>query len=204
VLQPASSLGSPHSSDPRASSRRKWAPASVGFLLVDPSGRVISANADGRRILSYPATPRRRARTLAKSIGQLLAGSPNDSSRAEWWTELTSGRRCYRCRALFMTLQGERHTVFLIERTASRLPHVSRLFDEYHFTRREQETAALLAHGLTNKEIAARLGVSVNTVNLPQLVRPSCATYARVRAIGMYASHLPYEDLNSSWFFSKT
>jgi DNA-binding CsgD family transcriptional regulator len=166
VLQPASSLGSPHSSDPRASSRRKWAPASVGFLLVDPSGRVISANADGRRILSYPATPRRRARTLAKSIGQLLAGSPNDSSRAEWWTELTSGRRCYRCRALFMTLQGERHTVFLIERTASRLPHVSRLFDEYHFTRREQETAALLAHGLTNKEIAARLGVSVNTVKV--------------------------------------
>jgi DNA-binding NarL/FixJ family response regulator len=159
-------LGSPHSSDPRASSRRKWAPASVGFLLVASSGRVISANADGRRILSYPATPRRRARTLAKSIGQLLAGSPNDSSRAEWWTELTSGRRCYRCRALFMTLQGERHTVFLIERTASRLPHVSRLFDEYHFTRREQETAALLAHGLTNKEIAARLGVSVNTVKV--------------------------------------
>jgi DNA-binding NarL/FixJ family response regulator len=38
------------------------------------------------------------------------------------------------------------------------------LFDEYHFTPREQETAALLARGLTNKEIAARMGVSVNTV----------------------------------------
>jgi non-specific serine/threonine protein kinase len=36
--------------------------------------------------------------------------------------------------------------------------------DEYHFTRREQETAALLAKDLTDKEIAARMGVNVNTV----------------------------------------
>lgn len=31
-------------------------------------------------------------------------------------------------------------------------------------TPREQETVALLADGLTNKEISARMGVSVNTV----------------------------------------
>ena len=63
-----------------------------------------------------------------------------------------------------MALQGRRHTVLLIERTASKLRALSQLFEEYHFTRREQETAALLARGLTNKEIAARMGVSVNTV----------------------------------------
>jgi len=101
---------------------------------------------------------------LAKSIGQLLAGSPDGSSCAEWSTALTSGRRRYRCRALVMLLRGARHTVLLIERTAPMLPPVSRVFDEYHFTRREQETALLLAQGLTNKEIGARLGISVNTV----------------------------------------
>jgi DNA-binding CsgD family transcriptional regulator len=33
-----------------------------------------------------------------------------------------------------------------------------------HLTPREQETVRLLANGFTNKEIAARMGVSVNTV----------------------------------------
>jgi DNA-binding NarL/FixJ family response regulator len=125
---------------------------------------VINGNADAQQILSYPAMPRDPARTLAKRIRQLLADSPNVSSRAEWSTEFTSGRRRYRCRMLFMTVQAERYTVLLMERTASNLPPISRLFDEYHFTRREQETTALLAQGLTNKEIAARLEVSVNTV----------------------------------------
>jgi DNA-binding NarL/FixJ family response regulator len=35
---------------------------------------------------------------------------------------------------------------------------------ERRLTPREQETVALLATGLTNKEISARMGVSVNTV----------------------------------------
>jgi DNA-binding NarL/FixJ family response regulator len=157
----------PHRSDPRASARLKWAPAGVGFLLVDFSGRVVCANADARQILSYPAAQRRPEadhRMLAKRIGKLLAGSLHVSSRAEWSTQLTSGRRRYRCRAIPVALQGQRHTVLLIERTASKLQALSHSFDEYHLTPREQETAALLATGLTNKEIAARMGVSVNTV----------------------------------------
>ncbi len=35
---------------------------------------------------------------------------------------------------------------------------------EHRLTPREQETVTLLANGLTNKEISARMGVSVNTV----------------------------------------
>ncbi len=101
---------------------------------------------------------------LARSIGKLVAGSPHVSSRAEWSTQLTSGRRRYRCRAIPVALQGQRHTVLLIERTSSKLSALSHSVDEYHLTPREQETATLLAKGLTNKKIAARMGVSVNTV----------------------------------------
>lgn len=158
---------SPSNSDPRGSERLKWVPAGAGFLLVDSSGLVVCANADARQILAYPTALRRPEeddRRLADSIGKLLAGSPYVSSQAEWSTQLTSGRRRYRCRAIPVALQGQRHTVFLIERTASKLLALAHSLDEYHFTPREQETAALLSTGLTNKEIAARMGVSVNTV----------------------------------------
>jgi DNA-binding CsgD family transcriptional regulator len=156
-----------YGSGPRASARLKWAPAGAGFLLVDSSGRVVCANADGRQILSYRVAvrpPQEDDRMLARSIGKLVGRSPHVSSQAEWTTQLTSGRRKYRCRAIPVALQGQRHVVLLIERTISKLLALSHSFDEYHLTRREQETAALLAKGFTNKEIAARMGLSVNTV----------------------------------------
>lgn len=51
-----------------------------------------------------------------------------------------------------------------IERAASeRRAHVASRA-EHRLTPREQETVTLLANGFTNKEISARMGVSVNTV----------------------------------------
>jgi DNA-binding CsgD family transcriptional regulator len=154
-------------SSDRQASRVQWVPANVGVLLVGSSGRVLSANVEARQILGYPVSVRRSSednRALAKAIGKLIASSPSLSSRAAWSTELTSGRRRYRCRAIPVALRGQRQVVLLIERTSSKLAALTRLFDEYHFTRRERETAALLATGLTNKEMAARMGISVNTV----------------------------------------
>jgi DNA-binding CsgD family transcriptional regulator len=154
-------------SDSFASARLKWATARVGFVLLDCSERVIHANADARRILSPSAARHRgeeRERAFAKAVGRLLASFPNLSSQAEWSTDIMSGKRRYRCRTFVTTLEGERHTVLLIERTTAKLATLARVFDEYHFTPREQQTARLLAEGLTNKEIAARMGVSINTV----------------------------------------
>jgi DNA-binding NarL/FixJ family response regulator len=67
-----------------------------------------------------------------------------------------------------MTHEGSgrysRRLAALIERSASaRRTHVGPPA-EHHLTPREQETVRLLANGFTNKEIAARMGVSVNTV----------------------------------------
>jgi DNA-binding CsgD family transcriptional regulator len=154
-------------SDAFASTRLKWATARIGFVLLDSSGRIVHANSDARRILSYSAARRRGGehdRAFAKDVDRLLASFPNLSTQAEWSTDITSGNRRYRCRAFVTLLSGERHTVLLIERTTAKLAALARLFDEYHFTPREQQAARLLAEGLTNKEIAARMGVSVNTV----------------------------------------
>lgn len=156
----------PSASDRRAPAALKWVPEVVDFLVADASGRVVCANAHARRILSFPAAQRRRdedRRALARRIGELVARSSRTAARAVWSTQFTSGRRQYRCRAIPVALQGHRYTVILIERTP-RLPALSRSFDQYHFTPREKQTAELLAKGLTNKQIAARMGVSVNTV----------------------------------------
>jgi DNA-binding CsgD family transcriptional regulator len=153
--------------DLRASAALKWASAGAAFLVADASGRVVCANAAARRLLFYPAAPRRRdddSRMFARRISRLVARSPHGAPQAVWSTQITSGRRRYRCRAIPVALEGHRYTVLLIERTASRLSVLSHSFDEYHFTPREKQTVELLAKGLTNKQIAARMGVSVNTV----------------------------------------
>jgi DNA-binding CsgD family transcriptional regulator len=136
-------------------------------VLLDASGYVIHANPDARQILCYPATRQRvdaSDRSLAKSVGRLLASFPDLSSRDEWSTQIASGKRCYRCRAFATTLDRERRIVVLVERQMSKLVSLARLFDEHGLTPRERETAQFLGAGLRNKEIAARMGVSVNTV----------------------------------------
>ena len=142
-------------------------PACVGFLLVDSSGAVLSANAEGLRIFRYPRALQDQAdlkQVAKKMIGTLLVAPPNVSRRAGWSTELVSGTRRYRCRAIPLAVQEEGYTAILIERAPSKPLALDDLCDEHHLTRREQETVMLLARGLTNRQIAARMGVSVNTV----------------------------------------
>ena len=67
-------------------------------------------------------------------------------------------------RAMAVGPEKEGRLAVLIEREVSNPPALARSRDGHHLTPREQETVSLLARGFTNKEIAARMGVSVNTV----------------------------------------
>jgi DNA-binding CsgD family transcriptional regulator len=159
-----------HSADrpnPRAPARPNCSPTDVGFLLLDSSARVLCANTEARLILCYPAARQRAERSdqmLAKALGDLLADALNLPAQTEWWMQLTSGRRRYRCRVIAITVRREKRTVLLLERAASRPAAVFHLGDAHRFTPREREAVHLLAVGLTNKEIAERMRVSVNTV----------------------------------------
>lgn len=144
-----------------------WAPACLGFLLVDSAGAVLSANAEALRIVRYPGARQDQAelkQIVKKIIDALLVAAPSVSRPAEWFTHLKSGTRRYRCRAIPLALQEEGHMAILIERAASKPPALAGLCDKHHLTSRERETVRMLARGLTNKQIAARMGVSVNTV----------------------------------------
>ena len=74
----------------------------------------------------------------------------------------------YHCRAFPLpppscaALPG--HTVILLDCVQTGEHASSRLCAEFRLTRRESETIDLLALGLTNKEIAQRMGLSCNTV----------------------------------------
>jgi DNA-binding CsgD family transcriptional regulator len=133
------------------------------LLLVNSSGAVLSANAEAVRILSYTeALEVQFQQTLKKAIATLLG--PNASPEHGWSTLLVSGRRRYRCWGIPVGLEKERQLAVLIERVASKVRALAGARDQHDLTSREEETAVLLANGLTNKEIAARMGISVNTV----------------------------------------
>lgn len=157
-------------SNAQTSSVARPAPAHAGILVVGSSGAPLYANAEALRILWFPETLQPaaleqtlRSKALSREISARLTAS-NPRFRAERSTHLISGRRQYSCRHIAIRLEGERQTVVLIERAASESPALPSLCNGHRLTGREREMVALLAQGFTNKEIALRMAVSVNTV----------------------------------------
>ena len=85
-------------------------------------------------------------------------------------THLMSGRRRYSCRAFQLDSNRPGNSPTLTALVVERGPHlpVSRrqLGNAYRLTPRECQVTELLTLGLTNKEIAQRLGVTPNTVKM--------------------------------------
>jgi DNA-binding CsgD family transcriptional regulator len=79
--------------------------------------------------------------------------------------EVRLGGRCYSCRAFQLLGVGSAGgcVVVILEAGAHR-DCLASLLQEFHLTAREEEAVELLARGLTNKEIATSMRVSVNTV----------------------------------------
>lgn len=151
------------------------AASGVGLVLLDASLKVLYANGEAIRILAYPAAPpTRHARDphMTKKIrAQLESSRPSPAQPS--LTELSSGRRRYLCRAfalgpgsssLFTTASFQPSIAALIERSKRALAELAKVGDQFHLTPREREAMALLLHGLTSKQIAARMNVSPNTV----------------------------------------
>jgi DNA-binding CsgD family transcriptional regulator len=52
----------------------------------------------------------------------------------------------------------------VLERGGTSTPAVAGVSERFHLTERERQVVEFLIQGLTNKEIAARMGISPNTV----------------------------------------
>ena len=147
--------------------------SALGFLVTSPDCKFLCANEEARSILAYPGRQTRQsiADGFEKKLRRRLLGTKDSQSGANWsppTIQFKSGRRTYFCRAFFLDdpkSAPEGSTVLVVlERGTSGSCALSQITQEFHLTRRERETVTLLLQGLGNKEIAERLGISVNTV----------------------------------------
>jgi DNA-binding CsgD family transcriptional regulator len=160
----------------------------VGFLLIDEDLSPVVFNAEAVRILAYPSNPetlRDSAALLVDKIrGSLVALREQPYPLV---SEFKSGKRRYLCRAFLMDPYGERPSepsaALLLERYLSGPTPLHRI-SEFQFTPRQREAIELLMHGLTNKQIADRMAISLHTVkSLFRLVMLKLGVTSRVEIV---------------------
>src|SRR5437870_204277 len=167
----------------------------VGFLLIDSLRRPIYANADGARILLYPAKPGDNS-SLKPLLGNKIRATLPQTGvpQTDFHTVFLSGRRRYLCRAFHFgarsTGSAQGNTALLLERIVQGRLDTSEIAQQFCLTPREQETMELLMLGLSSKEIASRMSISPNTVKaFLRLVMFKMGVTSRSGVVGKILAH---------------
>jgi DNA-binding CsgD family transcriptional regulator len=164
------SKGTPKAATEQEEAQQKLSSAVgiLGLLLFDSTLCPTFVNDEAIRILAYPRHQEGMPcpeEVLARMI-QSLDLKPQGILEKYLIKRFMSGRRHYTCRLLPISLSRrslqQPVMVLLIERN-SLSADLSAIADKFNLTRREYEAVHHLARGLTNKEIAARMGISSNT-----------------------------------------
>jgi DNA-binding CsgD family transcriptional regulator len=147
----------------------------TGFLLLDAALKPLYVNAEAGEILFHPEKPKKAkdfADQLASKI-RTMAASEGPSGRLSLCNEFLSGRRHYVCRFFDAGVLGnksrgsnESSLVVLLERSPEAAADFPKICHQYHLSQREGEAVQLLVRGLANKQIAARMKISPNTVKV--------------------------------------
>jgi DNA-binding CsgD family transcriptional regulator len=143
----------------------------TGFILMDSSQNPIAFNAEAVQILCYPDTASHSAGLgglLSDRIRSRLFTRSSSDPHSPGVTAFKSGRRLYFCRR-FNLAKGVKATAaatlaLLLERSSSELISMSEVVRQFNLSPREQQAVEYLLMGLTSKEIADRMNISVNTV----------------------------------------
>lgn len=137
--------------------------------MVDSSGTPVYLNDEARKILYYPEIPgnsHNSGKSLPRQVKAVLQRTTEDSQRISTKV-FKSGRRRYLCRYFPISSVIRKKpwpmAIVLFERNSAN-KDVLLMSDKFNLTQREREAVLLLAHGLTSKEIANRMGISPNTV----------------------------------------
>jgi DNA-binding CsgD family transcriptional regulator len=132
--------------------------------LCEASGKVLDANGEALHHLLGPIVLGEAPSVDTLQLPPDLAAAVRGSLRGRV-IEVRLGGRCYSCRAFQLLGVGSAGgCVVVILETSAQRECMASLLREFHLTAREEEAVELLARGLTNKEIATSMRVSVNTV----------------------------------------
>ncbi len=141
----------------------------VGFLLVDSTLSPTFVNDEAIKILAYPGdyedTP-----CLGEFLERMIQSldlKPQSTLEKYSFKPFMSGRRHYTCRLLPVSPCGRNPQQPMMALLIERDPVSADLLaiaEKFSLTQREYEAVQHLASGLTSKEIAARMGISTNTV----------------------------------------
>ena len=147
----------------------------TGFLLLDATLKPLFVNAEAGEILFHPEKPTKAkdfADQLASKIRTMVANGGSNGGLS-LCKEFLSGRRHYVCRFFDAGLPGNKSSgsnesslAVLLERSPEATADILKICDQYHLTPREGEAVRLLVRGLANKEIAARMEISPNTLKV--------------------------------------
>ena len=163
-------------------------------MLLDSSLKPVFYNAEALGILAHPNKPSRTpdiafSRAVRSLVEQTRkAGVPTT-------TYFVSGRRRYVCRSFGLepgSPAGSWPTIAItLERDSSIRDRVAR----FQLTDREIEVVQHLAGGLTSKEIAQRMNISLNTVKtFFRLVMIKMDVTTRAGVIGKLVRGAPVRD----------
>lgn len=139
--------------------------SSPGFLLLDSSLNPFGLNAEAVRVLSYAGEWGVGIDQFLNYARSRMFSAPIQSSPPP--VRFRSGKRTYVCRVFPLkdgTNGSNASMILLLERESSPGRMLSRACKQFNFTERESNVAGCLVDGLTNKEIATQMHISVNTV----------------------------------------
>jgi DNA-binding CsgD family transcriptional regulator len=148
----------------------------LGFVVADASLRPLSANHEAIAILLYPEAleaPHSFTEAFEKKIRRsLLRAQSLSSSRNTIYPgiQFKSGRREYLGRAFLLDDERDNKksdaaaVLIVMERQVSGCLAVCQITQKCRLTHREEEVLTLLLQGLSSKEMAGRMRISLNTV----------------------------------------
>jgi DNA-binding CsgD family transcriptional regulator len=146
------------------------APSNSGFLLLDAELNLIASNDPALQILCFPSEAGRikQPKVLLADRVRTTLLDRQQRDRKVFVRELQSGKRRYICKTFQVsgngTLSPQPAFAVLLERVVSGSMTSGEMAERFGLTNRECETVEYLLQGLTSKEIAARMGISPNTV----------------------------------------